>query len=61
MLVYIYIYNVYVHRKLIKRDSSGQSHHLSDAVLPLIRLLRLQILGNTTDRASNTDVRPHMR
>ena len=47
-------------RQLIKRDPSGQSHHLSDAVQPLIRLLRLQILGITTDRGSDT-VRPHMR
>ena len=48
-----------LYRKLIKRDPSGQDH-LSDAVKPLIRLLLLQILGNTTDRDSNT-VRPRVR
>jgi len=48
-----------MYRKLIKRDHSGQSH-LSDAVQPLIRLLRLKNLDDTTDPGMNT-VRPRAR
>ena len=48
-----------LYRKLIKRDPSGQSH-IPKAKKPLIRLLRLQKLENTTDHGINT-IRPRVR
>jgi len=46
--------------QLIKRDSSGQSQHISNSVQPLLRLLNLQNLGSTIDHGSNT-IRPRVR
>ena len=46
-----------MYRQLIKRDPSG----LSDAVQPLIRLLRLQNLDDTTDSGSSNTARPRAR